>query len=114
MEKPSKIELWAFLGIPFTATLEPLGKHLGHMLPKDWILKALGMVLGVQDSQLGSNFEAQRLPNRGQSPKNPMMKNNMFFASIFKGFGRRFGKVFNWFVEPKMHATSDTLNYVKS
>jgi len=84
------------------------------MFPKDWILKALGRALGVQDSQLGSNLEAQRLPNRGQSPKNPMMKNNMFFASIFNGFGHRFGRVFDWFFEPKMHATSDTLNCVKS
>ena len=94
IEKPSKIQLWAFLGTPFGATLGPLGDHLGHMLPKDWIFKALGRVLGVQDSQLGSNLEAQRLQNRGQSPKKPMMKNNTFFGSIFKGLGRRFGRVF--------------------
>ena len=43
----------------FGATLEPLGKHLGHMCPKNWILKALGRVLGPQDRQLGSNLEPE-------------------------------------------------------
>ena len=35
--------------------MEPLGKHLGHMLPKDWILEAFGSALGAQDDQFGSN-----------------------------------------------------------
>ena len=66
IENPPKIYLWALLGTPFGPTLEPLGKHLGHMLPKDWILEALGRVLGAQDGQFGSNLEAQDLPKSMQ------------------------------------------------
>ena len=62
MENPSEIELWAFFGTPFGTTWEPLGKHLGHMLPKDWILQALGRALGAQDDQFGSNWEAKDPP----------------------------------------------------
>ena len=36
-----------------------------------------------------------------------MLKNNTLWTSIFKGFGPRFGKVFGWFFELKMHAKSD-------
>ena len=61
-----------------------------------------------------ADLEAQGLQNRGQSPKKPMIKNNTFFASIFGGFRRRFGKVFGRFFASKMHATSETLNRVKS
>ena len=32
-----------------------------------------------------------------------MLKNNIFSALIFEGFGRRFGKVFGRFFEPEMH-----------
>ena len=62
IENISKINLWAFLGIPFGATLEPLGKHLAQICPKDWILEALGKVLGAQDGEFGSNLEAQDPP----------------------------------------------------
>ena len=58
-------------------------------------------------TQLGSNLEAETLPNRGQKPKKSMLKNIMFLASIFEGFGLRFGRVFGRFFEPKMHAKSD-------
>ena len=51
----SKIDFWALLEIPLGSTLEPLGKHLGDMFPKDWILEAWGTGLGVQSRQLGSN-----------------------------------------------------------
>ena len=47
-------------------TLEPLGKHLEHMRPKDWILKAFGTVLGAQDAQFGSNLGAQDFPKSMQ------------------------------------------------
>ena len=114
VENPSKIELWAFLGTPLGATWAPLGQHLGHMPPKDWILEALGRVLGVQDIQHGSNLEVPGPQNRSQSPKKPMIKNNTFFASIFGGFRRRFGRVFLRFSEPRMHTTSETLKCVKS
>ena len=53
---------WDALG----ATLGPLGRHLGHMLPKDWILEALGRVLGAHDGQFGSNLETQDLPKSKQ------------------------------------------------
>ena len=43
-----------------------------------------------------------------------MLKNNVFLASIFKGFGPRFGRVFGRFFGPKMHAQSDEPNCVKS
>ena len=99
---------------PLGATLEPLGKHLGHMLPKNLDFKGFGEGLGSPRQQLGSNLEVKRLPNRGQSPKKTMIKNVTFFASIFKGFGRHFGMVFARFFGPKMHATSVTLNCVKS
>ena len=36
------------------------------MYPKDWILEALGRVLGAQDDQFGSNLEAQDTPKSMQ------------------------------------------------
>ena len=48
-------------------------------------------------TQLGSNLEAETLPNRDQKPKKSMLKNIMFLASIFQGFGSRFGRVFGRF-----------------
>ena len=79
IENPPKIYLWALLGTPFGPTLEPLGKHHGHMLPKDWILEALGRVLGVQGGQFGSNLEAQDLPKSMQErEKIEVTKSNVF------------------------------------
>ena len=62
IENPTKIDVWGSSG----AFLEPLGKHLGHMLPKDWILEAFGSALGAQDDQFGSNLEAQDPPKSMQ------------------------------------------------
>ena len=62
IENPTKIDVWGSSG----AFLEPLGKHLGHMLPKDWILEAFGNVLGAQDVQFGSNLEVQAPPKSMQ------------------------------------------------
>ena len=56
---------WGLCG----ATLEALGKHFGHMLPKDWILEALGRVLGAQSGQLGSNLGAQEAPKSRPKPQ---------------------------------------------
>ena len=109
-ENHPKIDVWDSLG----TFLESFYKHLGHMSPKDWIFKAFEKALGVQDSQLGSNLEAQRLLNRAPNPKKSMLKNNTFLASILEGFGPRFGRVFARFFGPKMHAKSATLNRVKS
>ena len=47
---------------PFGATLQPLGKHLGQICQKNWILEALGRVLGAQDDQFGYNLEAEDPP----------------------------------------------------
>ena len=63
-------QCWAALFVRFClmfgtlvgATLEPLGKHLGHMLPKDWILEAPGTALGAPNYSLGSNLEVQDPP----------------------------------------------------
>ena len=61
-------------------------------------------------SQFGANlaptWRPKRLPNRGQKPKKSMLKNNTFLASIFKGFGCRFGVVFGRFFWTKMHGNS--------
>ena len=43
-----------------------------------------------------------------------MLKNDTFLTSILEGFGPRFGRVVGRFFEPKMHAKSETLNYVKN
>ena len=42
-----------------------------------------------------------------------MLKNNTFLASIFKGFGPCFGKVFDRFFGPKIHAKSDLKKSVR-
>ena len=46
---------------------------------------------------LAPTWKPERLQNRGPNLKKSMLKNNTFFASIFKGFGPRFGKVFGRF-----------------
>jgi hypothetical protein len=58
-----KIDVWGSLG----AILRPLGQHLGHIFPEDWILEAFGRVLVAQDVQLDSKLEAQEAPK--SSPK---------------------------------------------
>ena len=65
-------------------------------------------------NHLGSNLDAQEVPNRGPSMKKSMLKNKLFLASIFEGFGLRFGVVFGRFFGFKMHANSDRLICVKS
>ena len=44
-------------------------------------------------------WRPKRLRNRGRNPKKSMSKNNTFSASIFKGFGLRFRRIFWWFLE---------------
>ena len=43
-----------------------------------------------------------------------MLKIDIFLASIFKGFGPRFGRVFGTVVASKTHATSERVNCVKT
>ena len=40
-----------------------------------------------------------------------MLKNNTFLASIFEGFGRRFGMVFGRFFEAKTHLIQKMQNF---
>jgi len=42
-----------------------------------------------------------------------MLKNNTFLASIFEGFGPRFGRVLGRFFGPKRHANSDLKRSVR-
>ena len=53
-------------------------------------------------ADLAPSWRPKRLPNGGQKPTKSRLKNNTFLASIFKGFGPRFGKVFNKILGPKM------------
>ena len=79
---------------PFGATLEPLGKHLGHMCPKNWILKALGRVLGAQDGQFGSNLEAED-PSKSRLERETIdVKRKHVFGIDFLGAGTQFSSGF--------------------
>ena len=85
IEISPQIDFWALLGTLVGATLEPLGKYLGHMLPKDWILQALGRVLGAQDDQFGSNLEAQDPPKSMQKGEKVDIKKQHVFGIVFSG-----------------------------
>ena len=50
-------------------------------------------------ADLAPSWRPKTLRNRGRNPKKSMSKNNTFSASIFKGFGLRFRRVFWWFFE---------------
>ena len=54
-------------------------------------------------------WRPKSLQDRGRNPKKAMLKHNIFLASIFKGFGPRFGRAFGRFFEPKMQARATTL-----
>ena len=45
-------------------------------------------------ANLAPSWRPKTLPNRGQNLKKSMLKINTFSASIFEGFGPRFGRVF--------------------
>ena len=53
------------------------------MSPKDWILKAFGRALGVQDSQLGSNLEAQDPPKSRPKPEKIDVEKQHIFGIDF-------------------------------
>ena len=53
-------------------------------------------------ANLAPSWRPKRLPNRGQGAKKSMLKTNTFLASIFEGFGLRFGSVFGWFFRAKI------------
>ena len=79
IENLPKIDVWGCLG----TFLEPLDKHLGHMLPKDWILEVFGSVLGAQDGQFGSNLEAQDLSKSMQEREKVDIKKGCVFGIDF-------------------------------
>ena len=81
IENPPKIDVWGSLG----AFLEPLDEHLGHMLPKDWILEAFGSVLGAQERQFGSNLEDQEVPKSMQEREKVDIKKGCVFGIDFLG-----------------------------
>ena len=43
-----------------------------------------------------------------------MLKINTFSASIFEGFGPRFGRVLGWFLEGKMHENRTNMHFAKT
>ena len=53
-------------------------------------------------TNLAPSWRPKRLPNRGQDAKKSMLETNTFLASIFEGFGPRFGRGFGRFFGPKM------------
>ena len=85
-----KIDVWGSLG----AILRPLGQHLGHIFPEDWVLEAFGRVLVAQDVQLDSNLEDPDLPKLRPKPEKIDVKKQHVFGidfggartSVWKGF----------------------------
>ena len=58
-------------------------------------------------ADLAASWRPKSFQNQRRNLKKSMLQNNTLLASSFKGFGRRFGKVFGWFFGPKMHAKSE-------
>ena len=73
-----------------------------------------GNFLEPKMPNLAPTWRPKRLQNRGPNPKKSMLKNSTFLASIFKGFGPRFGVVFGRFFGSKMYAKSEHLIFVRS
>ena len=59
-------------------------------------------------------WRPKTFPNRGQNLKKSMLKINTFSASIFEGFGPRFGRVLGWFLEGKMHENRTNMLFAKT
>ncbi len=49
------------------------------------------------EANLVPSWRPKTLQNRSRNPKKSMLKNNTFLASILKGFGPHFGRVFGKF-----------------
>ena len=65
-------------------------------------------------ANLAPSWRPKTLPNRGQNLKKSMLKINTFSASIFEGFGPRFGRVLGWFLEGKMHENRTNMLFAKT
>ena len=94
--------------------MEPLDKHLGHMLPKDWILQAFGNVLGAQDGQFGSNMEAQDPPKSMQEPEKVDVKKQHVFGIVFISVWASFWKEFWMNFKRKIHENYKSMLLAKT
>ena len=65
-------------------------------------------------ANLAPSWRPKRLQNRGRKPQKSMPKNNTFLASIFQGFGLRFGRVLGRIFWSKMHGNSKNTILVKT
>ena len=65
-------------------------------------------------ANLAPSWRPKTLPNRGQNLKKSMLKINTFSASIFEGFGPRFGRVLGWFLEGKMYEIRTNMLFAKT
>ena len=65
-------------------------------------------------ANLAPTWRPQRLPNGGRNPQKSTLKNKTFLAPIFQGFGPRFGTVFGWFFEGKIHEMCNDFLLVKT
>ena len=54
-------------------------------------------------ANLAPTWRPKRLQNRGPSLQKSILKNKMFLAPIFQGFGPRFGGIFGCFFEGQIH-----------
>ena len=67
------------------------------------IAKLLEAILGAQSLPREAQEPPKSSQNGAKNVKKAMLKNNTFLASIFKGFGPRFGRVFGMVVASKNH-----------
>ena len=58
-------------------------------------------------ANLAPSWRPKTLPDRSRNPRKSMSKNNMFSASIFKGFGFHFRTIFWWFFEESLELISN-------
>ena len=86
---PSKIE-------PGGSSRDNFGRHLiSASLKEQSLISKFGF-----SANLAPSWRPKRLQNRGRNPKKSMLKKALFLASILKGFGPRFGEVFERFFGP--------------
>ena len=64
-------------------------------------------------ANLARSWRPKTLPNRGQNLKKSMLKIDTFSASIFEGFGPRFGRVSGRFFGSKIHEKTDVKKSVR-
>ena len=65
-------------------------------------------------ANLAPSWRPKRLQNRGRNPKKSMLKNSTFSASIFEGFGPRFGGVLGRFFGRKIKENRKSVIFAKT